>query len=85
MRTHVPGVVIPDEIINRLRGVEPERQRAEGKSICIEIIQQIREISHVMAYRQVELVAEIIESAGLLPRRWQYHLNQKTISEEAIR
>jgi methylenetetrahydrofolate reductase (NADPH) len=38
-----------------------------------EIIQQVREIEgiagvHVMAYRQEELVAEIIEEAGLLPR-----------------
>ncbi len=39
----------------------------------MEIIQQVREIEgvagvHVMAYRQEELVAEIIAEAGLLPR-----------------
>ena len=76
MRTHVPGVVIPDEIIRRLQGVPPSEQRQEGKRICVEIIQQVREIEgvcgvHVMAYRQEELVAEIIQEAGLLPRRWQ--------------
>jgi methylenetetrahydrofolate reductase (NADPH) len=76
MRTHIPGVVIPDEIIRRLKGVPAERQREEGRQICIEIIQAVREIEgvsgvHVMAYRQEELVAEIIEAAGLLPRRWQ--------------
>lgn len=76
MRTHIPGVVIPDEIIRRLKGVPPEHQREEGRKICIEIIQAVREIEgvsgvHVMAYRQEELVAEIIEAAGLLPRRWQ--------------
>lgn len=76
MRTHIPGVVIPDEIIHRLIGVPPNRQRDEGRQICIEIIQAVREIEgvsgvHVMAYRQEELVAEIIEAAGLLPRRWQ--------------
>ena len=37
------------------------------------MIQQVREIEgvdgvHVMAYRQEELVAEIIEDAGLFPR-----------------
>jgi methylenetetrahydrofolate reductase (NADPH) len=42
----------------------------------VEIIQQIREIPgvagiHVMAYRQEELVAEIVEEAGLLPRPMQ--------------
>ncbi len=73
-RTHVPGVVIPDEVIRRLRGVPPDRQAEEGKRLCIDIIQQVREIEgvhgvHVMAYRQEELVAEIIEAAGLLPRR----------------
>jgi methylenetetrahydrofolate reductase (NADPH) len=71
MRAHVPGVHIPDEVVNRLKGA---RQPAtEGKKLCIEIIQQVREMPgvsgvHVMAYRQEELVSEIIETAGLLPR-----------------
>lgn len=74
MRSQVPGVVIPDEVIDRLRRAPPGRQRQEGKRLCVEIIQQVREIPgvngvHVMAYRQEELVAEIIEDAGLLPRR----------------
>jgi len=78
MRAKVPGVVIPDEIIARLKGVPPEKQREEGKRICVELIQALQEINgvcgvHVMAYRQEELVAEIIEEAGLLPRRWQQH------------
>ncbi|MBK9053600.1 MAG: methylenetetrahydrofolate reductase [Chloroflexi bacterium] len=73
MRTKVPGVVIPDAGVERLRQTPGPRQREEGKQICIEIIQQVREMAgvagvHVMAYRQEELVAEIIEAAGLLPR-----------------
>ena len=73
MRTQVPGVVIPDAIVDRLRKTPKQDKRAEGKRICIEIVQQVREIEgvagvHVMAYRQEELVAEIIEEAGLLPR-----------------
>jgi methylenetetrahydrofolate reductase (NADPH) len=73
MRTKVPGVVIPDEIVDRLRKTPKERKREEGKLICAEIIQKVREIDgvdgvHVMAYRQEELVAEIIEEAGLFPR-----------------
>lgn len=76
MRTRVPGVYIPDEVVERLRKTPPEKKRAEGKKICVEIIQQAREIEgvagvHVMAYRQEELVAEIIEEAGLLPRPMQ--------------
>jgi methylenetetrahydrofolate reductase (NADPH) len=74
MRSHIPGVVVPDEVIRRLRGVPPARERDEGKRLCVEIIQRVRELDgvrgvHVMAYRQEELVAEIIEAAGLLPRR----------------
>ena len=73
MRTRVPGIVIPDELVERLRKTAKERKQAEGKRICVEIIQQVREIRgvagvHVMAYRQEEMVAEIIEEAGLLPR-----------------
>ena len=73
MRTKVPGVIIPDEIVERLRKTPEKRTREEGKRICVEIIQQVREIDsvdgvHVMAYRQEELVAEIIEEAGLFPR-----------------
>lgn len=76
MRTKVPGIVIPDEIVERLRKTPKERKREEGKRICVEIIEQVREIKgvagvHVMAYRQEELVAEIIEEAGLLPRPMQ--------------
>jgi methylenetetrahydrofolate reductase (NADPH) len=73
MRSKVPGVWIPDEVIRRLRGVPSGQQRQEGKRLCVEIIQQVKEIRgvcgvHVMAYKQEELVAEIIEEAGLLPR-----------------
>jgi methylenetetrahydrofolate reductase (NADPH) len=73
MRTKVPGVVIPDQIVERLRKTPKAQKQEEGKRICIEIIEQVREIKgvagvHVMAYRQEELVTEIIEEAGLLPR-----------------
>jgi methylenetetrahydrofolate reductase (NADPH) len=73
MRAHVPGVHIPDEIVDRLRKTPKADKREEGKRICVEVIQQAREIEgvhgvHLMAYRQEELVAEIVEEAGLLPR-----------------
>ncbi len=74
MRTHIPGVVIPDEIVDRLRKTPKRKQREEGKRIAVEILQQVREIEgvagvHIMAFRQEELIAEIVEEAGLLPRR----------------
>ena len=82
MRTRVPGVVIPDEIVDRLRKTPKERKQEEGKRICIEIIQQLREIKcvsgiHLMAYRQEELVAEIVAEAGLLPRPMQTRARER--------
>jgi methylenetetrahydrofolate reductase (NADPH) len=73
MRNKVPGVVIPDQIVDRLKKTPKEKQQEEGKKICIEIIEQVREIEgvagiHIMAYRQEELVADIVSQAGLLPR-----------------
>lgn len=73
MRTKVPGVVIPDQYVDRLKKTPKEKQQEEGKRICIELIEQIREIDgvagiHIMAYRQEELVADIVAQAGLLPR-----------------
>lgn len=69
MRAKVPGVSIPDPIIDRMK----RGGKGEGKRLCVEIIQQIREIQgvagvHIMAYRQEELVPEIVEDAGLLVR-----------------
>ncbi len=87
MRKFVPGVVIPDEVVERLKSSGKGKQQAEGKKICVEIIEQLQEIEgvcgvHVMASRQEELVAEIIEEAGLLPRRWQYGKGRGTRSKE---
>jgi quinol monooxygenase YgiN len=67
-------VRIPDEVIERLRKTPKQQKREEGKKICVEIIQQVREIEgvhgvHLMAYRQEELVAEIVEASGLMSRR----------------
>jgi methylenetetrahydrofolate reductase (NADPH) len=59
--------------VERLRKTPQKQKRDEGKRICVEIIQQVQELDgvagvHVMAYRQEEIVSEIIEEAGLLPR-----------------
>ncbi len=68
----VPGVHIPDAVVARLDGA-PD-QRREGRDICIELIQQVAHIEgvagiHVMAYRQEELVSEIITASGVLKDR----------------
>ena len=72
IRTHVPGVHIPDGIIKRLAGASDGA--LEGRKLCIDLIQEIRTVKgvhgvHVMAYRQEETVAEIIERSGVLGGR----------------
>ncbi|NQV47889.1 MAG: methylenetetrahydrofolate reductase [Rhodospirillaceae bacterium] len=72
IRANVPGVHIPDAIIKRLEGADD--QKREGRNLCTEIIQQVREIAgvsgiHVMAYRQEEAVADIVHASGVLKDR----------------
>jgi len=72
IRKHVPGVHIPDEIIDRLKGAKDQAQ--EGVNICVEILQQLREIegvrgAHIMAYRQEHRVSEIVGKSGVLDGR----------------
>ncbi len=73
MKTKVPGMDVPDEIIDRLRGVPKEQVSKEGIKLCVDIINQVRKIEgvagiHLMAIEWEEAVPEICEAAGLLPR-----------------
>ncbi len=72
IRNHVPGMHIPDTIIKRLEGASD--QQKEGLNIAIELIQELREVAgvngvHVVAFRQEETVAEIIDRSGVLEGR----------------
>lgn len=72
MRSNVPGVHIPDPVIERLE--KAEEPGLEGKKLCVELIQQIRQIAgvhgvHLMAFRREHLVGEIIEESGILDER----------------
>lgn len=73
MKTKVPGMDVPDEIITRLSGVTKEQVSKEGIKLCVDIINQVREIEgvagiHLMAIEWEETVPGICEAAGLLPR-----------------
>ena len=84
MATKVPGMDVPDEIVQRMvgaiKGISKDDRTArraawqqEGIDICVEIIQQVREIPgvsgvHIMAIEWEEAVPTIVEKAGLLPR-----------------
>jgi methylenetetrahydrofolate reductase (NADPH) len=73
MKNNVPGMDVPDEIINRLAGVPKEKQAEEGIKICLETIARLKEVKgvrgfHIMAIEWEEKVPEIVERAGLFPR-----------------
>ena len=76
MRSRVPGVHIPDAVVERLAKTPRKQKREEGIRICVEIIEQVRQIEgvrgvHIMAYRQEEAVPEIVERAGISRTRPQ--------------
>ncbi|HEC22604.1 MAG TPA: methylenetetrahydrofolate reductase [Chloroflexi bacterium] len=92
MKKNVPGILMPDEIIERMQAagaawagkskdeLTPEEKKARSRAwreagirICIELIQQLREIEgvagvHIMAIEWEEAVEPIVSGAGLLPR-----------------
>jgi methylenetetrahydrofolate reductase (NADPH) len=73
---HVPGVHIPLSVIARLKGASD--QAVEGRKLCTDLVQEIRGIRgvhgvHLMAYRQEETVAEIIDRSGVLAGRVPWH------------
>ena len=73
LRSNVPGIMIPDSIMDRL-GAQPEdRQLEEGVNICVECIEALKQMKavrgvHIMAIGCEENIPEIIEKAKLLPR-----------------
>ncbi len=73
MKNMVPGMDVPDELIERLKGVGKENQAEEGIKICVESIQRLKKIEgvtgvHLMAIEWEEKVPEIVKQAGLHPR-----------------
>jgi len=79
IRNNVAGVHIPDAIIKRLAGAEDQKQ--EGVNICIDMINEIKDIEgasgvHIMAYRQEERIAEIVEKTKVLGDRTPWHPNR---------
>lgn len=73
MKNMVPGMDVPDEVIERLKGVPKEKQGEEGVRIAIETIQELKEVEgvhgvHIMAIEWEEKVREIVKGAGLFPR-----------------
>ena len=66
MNENLFGVDVPDQIIKRLEGAEDQKE--ESKKICIELIDNFRNIQgvkgvHLMGHRKEEVISEIIKES----------------------
>jgi 5,10-methylenetetrahydrofolate reductase len=71
MKANVPGVDVPDAMIARMKASSDPK--AEGLKITVELIQGLRQIPgvrgvHLQAIEAEEVLREVAEAAGLLPR-----------------
>jgi methylenetetrahydrofolate reductase (NADPH) len=83
LREKVPGMSVPASLDERMQGAAQgidagDKQalsrawREEGKRICVELIEQVKEIEgvagvHIMAIEWEQAVPEIVKAAGLAP------------------
>jgi methylenetetrahydrofolate reductase (NADPH) len=73
MKTKVPGMDVPDDVIKRLQGVQKGKAAEEGIKIACEQIEEFKQMKgvagvHLMAIEWEHKVPEIAERAGMLPR-----------------
>lgn len=73
MKNEVAGMDVPDEIVNRMKGLEKEKAAEEGVNICIEIAEEVREIEgvrglHIMAVSWASILPELVTRLDLHPR-----------------
>jgi methylenetetrahydrofolate reductase (NADPH) len=73
LRDEVPGIDVPDAVIDRLESVPEDRQRDEGIRLAIELVAELRSIQgiagiHLMTIKNEEAIPRVIEGSGLLPR-----------------
>ena len=73
MAKNVPGMDVPEELIERLKGAGKGKQAEEGIKFAIEQIEEFKEMEgvagvHLMAIEWEHKVPEIAERAKVLPR-----------------
>ena len=74
LRSQVPGVHVPDDVVRRLRSVPPARVAEVGVAICVETLQALAELDgvagvHVMAFGFERRIGELLERSGIAALR----------------
>jgi methylenetetrahydrofolate reductase (NADPH) len=70
LRDVVPGIDVPDEVMQRLAGVPPGEQAKEGFRLALETVAALRETPgvsgvHLISISGQEAILRLIEAAGL--------------------
>jgi methylenetetrahydrofolate reductase (NADPH) len=73
LRDQVPGIDVPEALVERMEATPPERQWDEGVRIALEVVEEVRRIPgvrglHLMSIRNEEAIVRVVEDSGLLPR-----------------
>ena len=73
LRDHLPGVVVPDSVVERLEAAGPAGAEDAGVALTVDVVRGLRGIEgvagvHVMGLGREEPVRRVIAEAGLLPR-----------------
>jgi len=73
MKSKVPGIEVPDEVIKRLQGAGKGKVADEGIKFACEQVEEFKEMKgvhgvHMMAIEWEHMVPEIAERAKVLPR-----------------
>jgi methylenetetrahydrofolate reductase (NADPH) len=70
MAAKVAGMDVPENLIERIKGVDKAKRKAEGIKIAVETIQRLKEIEgvrgvHIMAIEWEEAVPQIVQDSKL--------------------
>jgi methylenetetrahydrofolate reductase (NADPH) len=73
MKNSVPGITVPDELIERIKGVPKDKQVDEGIKIACEQIEELRGVKgvagvHLMLIEWEHMVPRMVQEAKLSPR-----------------
>ena len=73
MRENVPGIDIPDEVLERMKNAPKGEAKEKGIELCVETIERLKEVEgvhgiHIMAIGWEGIVPTLVKKSGLLPR-----------------
>ncbi|MDR3203905.1 MAG: methylenetetrahydrofolate reductase [Deltaproteobacteria bacterium] len=73
MKNFVPGITVPDECVNRIKGVPKDKQADEGLKMACEQIEEFKQMEgvagvHLMLIEWEHMVPTIVKMANLIPR-----------------